>query len=118
MPPGPLAAAGLVAPEFEITNATTAISVPNSLRGYVFFSATPAASALTLNLASEQALAATPAALLDHLSAVLCGGNLPAAARTRITTALAALPVAATPLERAQTALLLVATAPAGAVQH
>ena len=116
--PGPLAAAGLVAPEFEITNATTAISVPNSLRGYVFFSATPAASALTLNLASEQALAATPAALLDHLSAVLCGGNLPAAARTRITTALAALPVAATPLERAQTALLLVATAPAGAVQH
>ena len=115
--PGPLASAGLVAPEFEITNATTAISVPNYLRGYVFFSATPAASTITLNLATEQTLAATPAALLDHLNAVLCGGNLPQATRDRVTTALAALPVATTALERAQTAILLVATSPAASTQ-
>jgi hypothetical protein len=91
--------------------------VPNYLRGYVFFSATPAASTITLNLATEQTLAATPAALLDHLNAVLCGGNLPQATRDRVTTALAALPVATTALERAQTAILLVATSPAASTQ-
>ena len=115
--PGTLASAGLVAPEFEITNATTAISVPNYLRGYVFFSATPTASTITLNLATEQTLASNPSALLDHLNAVLCGGTMPQATRDRITTALAALPVSTTALERVQTAILLVATSPAAAIQ-
>ncbi|MDB6168538.1 MAG: hypothetical protein JWM88_1402 [Verrucomicrobia bacterium] len=116
--PGPLAAAGLVAPEFEITNATTGISVPNLLRNLIFTSATPAANTLVMNLASEQVLAATPAAQLDHLNAVLGAGTLPPAARDRILAALAALPAGTTALERAQTAILLVATSPAGSVQQ
>ena len=108
--PGPLAAAGLYAPEFEITDATFSIDVPNYLRGLIF---TNANSVVQLDLAAEQALVTTPAALLDRLSSVLCGGALPQNARDRITAALAALPAVTTTLERAQTALLLFATSPA-----
>jgi len=115
--PGPLASAGLVGPEFEITNATTGISVPNLLRALIFTSGTNVAT-LNMNTTAEQALAATPAAQLDHLNAVLCGGAMPTATRTRILTALNALPASTTALERAQTAILLVATSPAGSIQH
>jgi uncharacterized protein (DUF1800 family) len=115
--PGAMATAGLVAPEFEITNASTAISVPNTLRGDIFTSATPAASTITLNLAYEQTLAATPSSLLAHLNSVMCGGNMTTATSASITAALAALPASTTALERAQTAILLVATSPDGSIQ-
>jgi hypothetical protein len=123
--PGPLAAAGLVAPEFEITDDNFAISVPNYLRNFVnaaipTSNGVPTAVApyvLTLDLTYEQTLLSNPAALLDHLSRVLCADTLPAAARTRITTALAALPAATTPIDRAKTAVLLVLTSPAAAIQ-
>ena len=52
----------------------------------------------------EQSLVANPSALIDQLNLVLCAGKLPAAAKTRIMTALAALPTATSTLERAQTA--------------
>jgi len=113
--PGPLASAGLVAPEFEITDATFSIDVPNYLRNFIFPSGTT--PPVTLDLSAEQALVSNPSALLSHLSLVLCGGNLPSAAITRITTALNALPGSTTSLERAETAVLLVTTSPTGAVQ-
>lgn len=123
--PGPLAAAGLVAPEFEITDDNFAISVPNYLRNFVnavipTTNGVPTAAApyvLTLELTYEQSLVNTPAALLDHLSTVLCAGTLPASARTRITAALAALPTATSTADRAKTAVLLVLTSPAAAIQ-
>ncbi len=120
--PGPLAAAGLVAPEFEITDDNFAISVPNYLRNFVNATTTGVAATtqpyvLTLDLTYEQTLLSNPAALLDHLSRVLCADTLPAAARTRITTALAALPTATAPIDRAKTAVLLVLTSPAAAIQ-
>ncbi len=115
--PGALAAAGLVAPEFQITNDTTAITVPNYLRDTIFRTNNLAGTNYVLNLAAEQALVATPTALLDHLGLVLAGGQLTAPTRARITTALAALPVATTTLERAQTAVLLVATSLDGSTQ-
>ena len=119
--PGPLAAAGLVAPEFQITDDTYSILVPNYLRGFIVANNTATTvtgnATLVLDLTYEQSLLATPTALLDHLALVLAGGNLPAAARTRITAALAALPATATNLDRAQTAVLVLATSPAGSVQ-
>ena len=117
--PGALAAAGLVAPEYEITDATFSIDVPNFLRTFVFAAATgtAASSTLTLDLTAEQALVNTPNALLDHLAAVLCGGSMPQATRDRMTTALAALPSSTTTLEKAQSAVLLVLTSPAAATQ-
>ncbi|WP_414662773.1 DUF1800 family protein [Horticoccus sp. 23ND18S-11] len=123
--PGPLAAAGLVAPEFEITDDNFAISVPNYLRTFVnavtpVANGAPTAAApyvLLLNTTYEQSLVATPAALLDHLSRVLTAGTLPTAARTRITAALAALPTATSTEDRAKTAIYLVLTSPAAAIQ-
>ncbi len=123
--PGPLAAAGLVAPEFEITDDNFAISVPNYLRLFATAAipttggvpTTAAPYVITLNTAYEQSLVTTPAALLDHLNTVLCAGTLPAAARTRITAALAALPVSTTTEDRAKTAIFLVLTSPAAAIQ-
>ena len=112
--PGATAADGLVAPEFEITDATFSIDVPNYLRNFVFPGGNPPA---TLDLSAEQTLASSPSAQLDHLNLVLCGGNLPQATRDRITTALNALPGSTTTLEQAQTAVRLSLTSPAGATQ-
>ena len=123
--PGPLAAAGLVAPEFEITDDNYAISVPNYLRGFVLATlpssgGVPTAAApytLTLKLDYEVSLVGNVPALLDHLNTVLCSGSLSASARTRITTALSALPTSTSNEDRAKTAILLVLTSPSGAVQ-
>ncbi|MEX2045166.1 MAG: DUF1800 family protein, partial [Opitutus sp.] len=115
--PGSLAAAGLVAPEFQITNDTTAISVPNFLRTMIFATATRA-NAVTLDLTAEEALAADVPTLLDHLALLLANGQLGPATRARITTALAALTAGTSPRERAQTAVLLIATSPEGATQR
>ena len=120
--PGPLAAAGLVAPEFEITDDNYAISVPNYLRTFVNATTTGVAAAnqpyvIALNTTYEQTLVSNPTALLDHLNAVLCAGTLPTAARTRIITALSALAASTTNEDRAKTAILLVLTTPAAAIQ-
>ena len=120
--PGPLAAAGLVAPEFEITDDNYAISVPNYLRTFVNATTTGIAATIqpyviALNTTYEQTLVSNPTALVDHLNTVLCAGTLPAAARTRIITALSALATSTTNEDRAKTAILLVLTTPAAAIQ-
>ncbi len=47
----------------------------------------------------------------------MCSGNMTTATSTSITTALATLPTSTTALERAQTAILLVATSPDSSIQ-
>jgi uncharacterized protein (DUF1800 family) len=118
--PGPLAAAGLVAPEFQITNDTTAISAANFYRATIFRAATGANAPDTavLDLGVEQALANDIPALLDRLSLLMASGQLSPAARARISSTLAGLPASTSSLERAQTAVLLVATSPDGATQR
>ncbi len=117
--PGSLAAAGLVAPEFQITDATTSIDAPNFFRSFLVNPNTAAVSvAVTPDLSYEQTLLATPTVLLDHLATVLAGGNLPQATRDVIIAKLAALPASATSLDRARAAVLLVLTSPAGATQR
>ena len=120
--PGPLAAAGLVAPEFQITDDTTAISVPNFMRNAVFATATGgnAAKVLVPNYTAELALVTNVAGLLDRLDLLMTAGQMTPATRTRITTTLNALPAttAAQQLERVQTAVLLIATSPDGATQR
>jgi uncharacterized protein (DUF1800 family) len=115
--PGDLAAAGLVAPEYQITDATFSVSVPNHLRRYIFNVRGNNADILVPDFGHEQTLAATPAALVDHLALVMCAGNLDAATRARVTTLLNALPSSTFALERVQRAVLVLATSPAGAVQ-
>ena len=123
--PGPVAAAGLVAPEFEITDDNFAITTPNFLRNFVNaviptsggVPTTAAPYVLTLNTTFEQSLANNPPALLDHLSTVLTADSLSAATRTRVTTALAALPSTTSTLDRVNTAIFLVLTSPSAAIQ-
>jgi uncharacterized protein (DUF1800 family) len=118
--PGPLAAAGLVVPEFEITDDNYAISVPNALRTFVTATVptTPAGPyAITLNTTYEQTLVSNPSALIDHLNMVLCAGSLSTAAKARITTALSSLAASTTTLDRVNTAILLVLTSPNAAIQ-
>ncbi|MBL9202011.1 MAG: DUF1800 family protein [Opitutaceae bacterium] len=120
--PGTLAAGGLVAPEFEITDDNFAISVPNYLRTFVNSTTTNVAATIqpyviTLNTTYEETLLPTPSALVDHLNRVLAAGNLTDAVRARIVSALAALPAATTARDRVNTAILLVLTSPAAAIQ-
>ena len=123
--PGPLATAGLVAPEFEITDDNFAISLPNALRTYVNAAIpttggvpTPAAPYVVIpDFTFEQTLVATPAALVDHLNLVLASGSLTSATRTRITTALTALPTTTSTIDRVRNAVLLVLTSPAASIQ-
>ncbi len=116
-PPGSLAAAGLVAPEFQITTAATAIVVPNTLYSSVYTPTTPAATTLVLDLSSLTG-APSNTAMVNNLSLLLGAGNMSPAATQRIVTALAALPASTTPLQKAQAALELVVTAPGGAIQQ
>ena len=116
-PPGSLAAAGLLAPEFQITTDTTALTVPNAFYNIIFTSTTPSVSTPVLNLT---ALTSAPdnATLVATLNTLLCGGNMSTQATNRILTALAALPSTATAKDRAQTALYLVITTQQSAVQQ
>jgi uncharacterized protein (DUF1800 family) len=127
--PGAIAAAGLVAPEFEITDDTYATLVPNFLRTFVFANNVPAANATPTQLQQasatlmpdysyEQTLVGNVPALLDHLGLVLAGGSLSAEARTRITAGLAALPASTSALDRVRSAVLLVLTSPNASVQR
>jgi uncharacterized protein (DUF1800 family) len=126
--PGAVAAAGLVAPEFEITDDPYATLVPNSLRTFIFANNVPAANAtptaiqqasatLMPDYSYEQTLVGNVPALLDHLGLVLAAGNLSLDARTRITSGLAALPANTSTLDRVRSAVLLVLTAPNASVQ-
>ena len=119
--PGALAAAGLVAPEFQITDATSAITVPNLLYNYTV-SPLAATNRLfnttyALDLTAETALATDVSALLDRLNLHMCANQMSSATKSRLTTALNALPASTTALDKVRNAVYLVATTPDGAIQ-
>jgi uncharacterized protein (DUF1800 family) len=111
--PGPIAAAGLVAPEFQITTDTTVVTSINYLRSLLF---TDANSMYPENIvlnwtASELALASTPSALVDMLNTRLMSGQMPSAMRTTIINRVTALP-ASDPLRRARNGTYLIIASP------
>jgi uncharacterized protein (DUF1800 family) len=117
--PGPLAAAGLYGPEFQITTATTAISTANVLYNAVYTSATPAAGTIVLDLSSLTSPSGnTTPALIATLGELFCGGSMSAQMQQQLTSGLAALPASAQPLDRARFALDLVVTSTEAAVQQ
>ena len=117
--PGPLAAAGLVAPEFQISDAYSSITVPNALNTYVFKRIAPQPSnLLTMDLSPFTALSSTPSALINQASLFFCGNAMSAATQARILAAIQALPSSATALQIAQTALFLTVTSPEAAIQR
>ncbi len=110
--PGPLAAAGLVAPEFQITTDSTAIASANVQRQSVF--RVPSAndpSFLIPDFSAQAALAGDPAALVDSLDVLLLSGQMTAATRDILLRAINAIP-ADQPLLRAQSAVYLIVISP------
>ena len=115
-PTGPIADAGLVAPEFQIFTAVTAISSANALRGQIRGSMNQDdndALDVRLDLTDEIALSANPSALVDRLNLILMYGNMTNPMRQVLINALNQL---RDPQERVMTALQLIVIAPEYAV--
>jgi uncharacterized protein (DUF1800 family) len=117
--PGPIAAAGLVSPEFQITTDTTVVTSINYLRSLLF---TDANSMYPENIvlnwtASELALANTPSALVDMLNTRLMSGQMPSAMRTTIINRVTALP-ASDPLRRARNGAYLIIASPQFSIER
>jgi uncharacterized protein (DUF1800 family) len=116
--PGIRASAGLYAPEFQITTASTVLSVDNNLYNSVYTSATPSATTLVLDLSALTNESTNAAALVNTVNLLFCGGNMTAATQQQILAGLAKLPASSVPLDRARFALELALTSPDGAIQQ
>ena len=112
--PGPLAQAGLVAPEFQITTETTTMTVQNWLRNGIYGGFKW--GDIKLNLANEQALAGDATGLVDHVILLLCAGNMNAQVRQIILNQVSAWTPSDT-FGRAALAIHLVSITPDAAVQ-
>lgn len=91
--PGPLAAANLVAPEFQITTETSMVGQLNFFadlmrRGYYGSGDTQ----LKMDLAPLNTLAADPAKLIDHLNLLMLNGRMSDALRNTLVTAVGSFP--------------------------
>lgn len=119
VPPGELGDAGQVAPEFQITNASTIVGITN-LVAYALFGAqsidTPAGFAdISVDLSDFQGLAGEPEALLDRIDLVFFAGDMDDATRDTILAALE--PLGGDLLLRTRVALYLALSSPAYAVR-
>jgi uncharacterized protein (DUF1800 family) len=114
--PGPLAAAGLHAPEYQIFNDTTAITVANLLHRLIY--ADPSQDRVALDLESLRLFSSIPDALLDRLSLLFCSGAMTTTTRERIARMLSDLPENTSSLERVRSALELTVTSPDSAIQR
>jgi uncharacterized protein (DUF1800 family) len=118
--PGPLAAAGLFAPEFQIFTDTTAITVPNYFNTYLT-TAKPTnldSDTVFLDFTDALPLAANPVALVDQMNLSLAGGTLSTAAKTRIVSAITSMPAATSATDKVRGAAYLVMTSPEAAIQQ
>jgi len=125
--PGAMAAAGLVAPEMQITDAHFAITTPNWLtNSYLYRSgprqASPPAPTpspyLTFDFSELLTLASTPAALVDKLNLLFCANQMSAATRNQILTWLQDLSSGTADLTRVQNAIQLTIVSQDGALQR
>ena len=116
-PAGPLAAAGMVAPEFQITTETTVVGSLNFFADVVFGGGYGDGDfRLELDFQPLRALAGDPAALTDRLDLLFCGRQMGDATRARLAALLAALP-ADDPDGRVKSALLLTLMLPDHVIQ-
>lgn len=120
-PPGPLAAAGLVAPEFQITNETTLVGSLNFIakllrKGHYGWGD----AKLLLDDGPLLRLAEGDGArLIDRLDLLLCDLQMSAGTRQRLAGLLAAMPVKSSEqrLQRVRAALILAAISPDHVIQ-
>jgi len=117
-PPGPLSAAGLVGPEFQILNSVFGITMPNALYNLIHTSS----GSFTLDLAPQAAVSDNAGALVDNLDLLLTHGTLSTATRAQVITAVNGVTTAMVPtgstlaLTKARLAVYLIAVSPDFAV--
>lgn len=87
-PPGAIAAAGLVAPEFQQAHETTVTAYVNFITGLVEWGVGWEDTRVSSAYTEELKLAPTPSALIDHLDRLLCFGTLTPETKTIILDAL------------------------------
>lgn len=118
-PPGPVAAAGLVAPEFQITTETSVVGALNFFgglvdRGYYGWNTT---TRLTLDYAVLQTVAAaSPQMLADHLDMLLFAGGMSAGTRNTLVSVVGSIP-ASRSRDRVEAALIIAAMSPDYVIQ-
>jgi hypothetical protein len=116
-PVGPIAAAGLVAPEFQITTETSVVGALNFFgtlvdKGYYGSGDTR----LTLNYAVLEALAMDPGKLADHINMLLMAGAMSSPLRDTLVRAVAAMPTTSA-RNRVEAALMIAAASPEFVIQ-
>jgi uncharacterized protein (DUF1800 family) len=120
VPPGTsIAAAGLEAPEMQMTNVSTVVGYINYMQGAIGSSAT-GGSDLFSNYEEEMRLAATPTALLDRINLLLMAGEMDSTLYSQIEGAISAIDIPtsnqtainAALLNRVQTAIYLTMASP------
>ena len=121
-PPGPVADAGLLGPEFQILTHSLITSTTNAYESQVFRGHVGYASArpdqVLLDLSAERALAADPAALVARLDRLLLAGQMTPEMRNVVTNHVSAEPLAnGNGLQRALEAVYLVISSPEFAIQ-
>lgn len=90
--PGPIANLGLYSPEFQISTERWVASYSNVMRNLVRSGYGSTEQRITLNLATETALAAEPLQLIEHLNLLLLGGQMSAELRNTLVDALYTMP--------------------------
>jgi hypothetical protein len=130
--PGPLLAASVAAPEFEITNENTVVLMSNQIEfsAYQYIDgsgaqhsgpdgyATPMSSTtVMLHTAEWESLASDPATLVGNLNQVLMAGQMPAAMQQSITQYVGLIP-SSSPAQRVAEATYLVVVSPQYSVQR
>jgi len=91
--PGSVADAGLRSPVFQILNANNAVLLVNAMFETVETGMPSGVEIVTLDLSDEVALAADPAALVDHLDVLLMYGTMSDSMRSTLLAHLAAVRV-------------------------
>ena len=95
VPPGTsIAAAGLVAPEMQMTNVSTVVGYLNYMQDAIGSSASGGPD-LFSSYETEMALAGTPAALLDRINLLLMSGEMNSTLYGQILSAISAIPIPA-----------------------
>ena len=119
-PPASSAAAGLFAPEFQITTDTLITTTTNKENDLVFYqyAGNPHVKQgdVLIRVAYERSLADDPAALVDHLDVLLMGGTMSAAMRSVVIDLVDGTD-ASDPTQRVLEAIYIIITSPEFAVQ-
>ena len=120
-----ISAAGLVAPEMEMTDVSTVVGYLNYMQSAISSTASGGPD-LFSNYSAEMALAATPSQLVDRINLLLMAGEMDGTLQSEILSAVSSIPIPssgsqsainAALLARVETAVYLTMASPAYAAQ-